>query len=51
MDNPLIVPALVAALVGLAVLVCVLTVALHRSPARRQDALRALEILMGRNPH
>jgi hypothetical protein len=47
-DNFVILPALVATLFGLAVLIAVLAVVLHRSPARRRDALKALEILVRR---
>jgi hypothetical protein len=47
-DNLVSIPALGAAMVGLAVLVAVMGAVLSRSPAKRRDALRALEILVRR---
>jgi hypothetical protein len=46
--DELYLPALAIAMYGLPVLVTVIGVVLHRSPARRRDALKALEILVRR---
>jgi hypothetical protein len=48
MGNLVVLPALAAVLLALAVVIAVLAVVLHRCPARRRDALKALEILVCR---
>jgi len=50
MDQLLTPTGIAAALFGLAVLTAVIAAVLPRCPARRRDALKALEILLRRRP-